>query len=109
MIGSLSFDPLVAEYDQTRSVDPVCFDAALDWLAARYPASAFPTIFEPGIGTGRIALPLVQRGYRIVGIDIAQAMLRRLAENSATLATPNRLTWLVGDTIALPFRDRTFD
>jgi SAM-dependent methyltransferase len=35
---------------------------------------------EFAIGTGRIALPLAQRGVRVVGIDSAEAMLERLRE-----------------------------
>src|SRR4051812_31137532 len=34
---------------------------------------------EFGIGTGRIALPLVARGVEVAGIDASQAMLDRLA------------------------------
>jgi SAM-dependent methyltransferase len=33
---------------------------------------------ELGIGTGRIALPLAERGVRVAGIDDSDAMLRRL-------------------------------
>jgi SAM-dependent methyltransferase len=33
---------------------------------------------ELGIGTGRIALPLAERGTRVCGIDASQAMLERL-------------------------------
>jgi len=33
---------------------------------------------EFGIGTGRIALPLAERGVRVAGIDNSEAMLRRL-------------------------------
>jgi SAM-dependent methyltransferase len=33
---------------------------------------------ELGIGTGRIALPLAQRGLRVAGIDDSEAMLARL-------------------------------
>jgi SAM-dependent methyltransferase len=33
---------------------------------------------EFGIGTGRIALPLAQRGVRVVGIDDSEAMVARL-------------------------------
>src|SRR5207248_5057239 len=31
-----------------------------------------------GIGTGRIALPLAQRGVRVHGIDLSEAMVARL-------------------------------
>jgi len=35
-------------------------------------------VFELGIGTGRIALPLLERGVEIQGIDVSPAMLERL-------------------------------
>jgi SAM-dependent methyltransferase len=36
------------------------------------------TALEFAIGTGRIALPLSQRGVRVAGIDLSDAMVRRL-------------------------------
>jgi len=33
---------------------------------------------EFSVGTGRIALPLAQRGVRVHGIDLSEAMLARL-------------------------------
>ena len=36
------------------------------------------TALELGIGTGRIALPLAQRGIRVHGIDLSEAMVARL-------------------------------
>ena len=36
------------------------------------------TALELGIGTGRIALPLAQRGVRVHGIDLSEAMVARL-------------------------------
>jgi SAM-dependent methyltransferase len=35
---------------------------------------------EFGIGTGRIALPLAQRGLRVIGLDDSEAMVARLRE-----------------------------
>jgi SAM-dependent methyltransferase len=35
-------------------------------------------VLELGIGTGRIALPLAQRGVRVHGIDLSEAMVARL-------------------------------
>ena len=44
---------------------------------------------ELGIGTGRIALPLAQRGVPVHGIDLSQAMVARLREKprSAEIGT----------------------
>jgi len=37
---------------------------------------------EIGVGTGRIALPLHERGVDLVGIDLATPMLARLIDNA---------------------------
>lgn len=50
-------------------------DAAVDFLATM--AGAGPAL-ELGIGTGRVALPLAERGVKVKGIDASQAMLDRL-------------------------------
>ena len=35
-------------------------------------------VLELGIGTGRIALPLAQRGYEVHGVDSSEAMVEML-------------------------------
>jgi ubiquinone/menaquinone biosynthesis C-methylase UbiE len=79
-MDSLSFDPLVAQYDETRTFDQGSFDAAMDYLAERFPPQTFQRVFEPGIGTGRIAVPLADRGYRVTGVDISREVLAILSE-----------------------------
>jgi ubiquinone/menaquinone biosynthesis C-methylase UbiE len=103
---SLSFDGLVGLYEETRSFDRRCFEAALRFLSAAFPASAYPVWFEPGVGTGRIAVPLAQSGYRVVGADISREMLGALKgrlEGSSTVL-PAR-----ADATRLPFADGAFD
>jgi SAM-dependent methyltransferase len=55
--------------------DPAVVDPLVAFLAdlARDGAA-----LELGIGTGRIALPLAQRGVRVHGIDLSEAMVARL-------------------------------
>ena len=60
--------------DWLRAVDPTQAVAALAELAGAGPA------LELGIGTGRIALPLAERGLEVHGIDASKAMLERLRE-----------------------------
>ncbi len=67
---------VAARYDD----DPVMFDPAVvgptvDFLAGLAGSGA---ALELGIGTGRIALPLVERGVRVRGIDLSEAMVARL-------------------------------
>jgi len=42
-------------------------------------------ILEYGCGSGRVTLPLAERGHTVVGVDNSQPMLRRLKERLRTL------------------------
>jgi len=100
---------MASVYDVTRVFDQTCFDSALDYLTERFPPSKFPELFEPGIGTGRIAIPLAQRGYRVTGVDIAEEMLQRLAEKLKKVELPLPIKFRRADITKLPFPDATFD
>jgi SAM-dependent methyltransferase len=43
---------------------------------------------ELGVGTGRIALPLAQRGVKVHGIDLSQAMVAKLREKPGSAEIP---------------------
>ncbi len=45
-------------------------------------------VLELGVGTGRLALPLVERGVRVHGVDASEAMLVRLAAKPGGAAVP---------------------
>ena len=68
---------VAARYDETSAwtFDPAVVEPAVDLLASLAGAGA---ALELGIGTGRIALPLVARGVRVQGIDLSEAMVARL-------------------------------
>src|SRR5258708_15711399 len=57
--------------------DSIGYDpsAAVDFLA---PLAKGRRVLELGIGTGRVALPLAQRGIRIHGVDASPAMVEKL-------------------------------
>lgn len=68
----------VAErYDQSEAdmFEPVAVEPAVEFLAAL--AGAGPAL-ELGIGTGRIALPLAERGVPVHGIDLSPEMVERM-------------------------------
>ena len=72
------FGERVAErYDQSAAdmFDPSKVDPVVDFLAE---LASDGSALELGIGTGRIALPLTQRGVRVHGIDLSEAMVARL-------------------------------
>jgi cyclopropane fatty-acyl-phospholipid synthase-like methyltransferase len=55
--------------------DPALLETTVDFLASLADGGA---ALEFGIGTGRVALPLSQRGVRVSGLDISEAMVARL-------------------------------
>jgi phosphatidylethanolamine/phosphatidyl-N-methylethanolamine N-methyltransferase len=65
-------------------------------------------ILEVGVGTG-ISLPLYSRGCRLVGIDIADAMLEKARRRVADLALTNVEHLAVMDAEQLAFDDESFD
>ena len=70
----------VAErYDESAAdmFDPDVLDPAVEFLAELAGDGA---ALELGIGTGRIALPLAQRGVRVHGIDLSAEMVAKLHE-----------------------------
>lgn len=72
------FDEPVAASYETRwpeLFEPGAVDPVVSFLAGL--AGPGPAL-ELGIGTGRIALPLSQRGIRVHGIDLSAAMVRHL-------------------------------
>jgi SAM-dependent methyltransferase len=106
---SLSFDPMVHSYEVTRTYDEASFSAAVAYLVERFPPRAFPRLLEPGIGTGRMALPLAEQGYAVWGVDISAQMLAVLQQRPAHAAPHIRLTVHRADVCALPFRAGVFD
>jgi hypothetical protein len=70
---------VAARYDDLSwsMFDPAVVGATVERLAALAGDGA---ALEFAIGTGRIALPLAERGVRVVGIDNSEAMLARLRE-----------------------------
>ena len=80
-------EPIAAVYDEDTSISaPESVDPVVDFLAD---LAGDGQALELGIGTGRIALPLAERGVPVHGIDLSKAMVARLhakpgAENVAT-------------------------
>src|SRR2546421_8788635 len=70
------YDDSSAEMFQPEAVGPV-----VDFLVELAGDGA---ALELGIGTGRIALPLAERGIRVHGIDLSEAMVARLRAKPGT-------------------------
>ncbi|XGV97990.1 MAG: class I SAM-dependent methyltransferase [Leptolyngbya sp. BL-A-14] len=104
---SVSFDRVSDLYDATRGLPLDVSEQVTECILRLTSATSETHFFEPGIGTGRIALPIVQRGYAYTGIDISDEMMNVLRRKLEGL--PHQLTLVKGDATALPFADRSFD
>ena len=72
------FDERIAERYETywpNLFEPAAIDPVVSFLADLADGGS---ALELGIGTGRIALPLSQRGVRVHGIDLSSAMVAQL-------------------------------
>jgi len=94
-----AFDEISPVYDATRSpLDAATMDAIVERLGAR----GIGSLLEVGVGTGRIAAPLVARGFEVVGVDASTGMLAQArAKGVARLVR--------GNAYRLPFRDGAVD
>lgn len=102
-----SFDRVADIYDNTRSLPPEIGTALITCILRLGRVTPETVFFEPGIGTGRIALPLVEQGYAYVGVDISEQMMDQLRQKLT--GKPHRLTLVNADATALPFEADAFD
>lgn len=114
-VGSLSFDRVASKYDGTRGYPAGVSDSIAEGMMRHGPLAPSATALEIGIGTGRIALPLLARGVNITGVDISERMIERLHAKYETekAAWPDQqwgeLEVALADGVRLPFADANFD
>ncbi|MGD0116390.1 MAG: class I SAM-dependent methyltransferase [Dehalococcoidia bacterium] len=106
MMRSISFDRVADTYDKTRALPEDVAQKLTNALLAEIAAAGADRVLEVGVGTGRIARPLAERGVRVLGVDIAPRMLARLREQLGPQHTPPDL--LMGDATRLPLVSASF-
>ena len=115
MPGSVSFDRVSDRYDATRGYPPEVAARIASGLITTGDLMPGTSLLEIGIGTGRIALPLLAAGVNVTGVDIAPRMVERLrAKYDERLERNLGLLWgalrvEIADMTALPFADASFD
>lgn len=103
---SVVFDRAVSYYDQTRGLPPTLERSLAESLQREGGLQAGSKALEVGIGTGRIALPLVRfNGYHYFGIDLSRPMVEVLRTKTGAVAVDVALA----DAARLPFASHTFD
>ncbi|MBW4462142.1 MAG: class I SAM-dependent methyltransferase [Nodosilinea sp. WJT8-NPBG4] len=104
---AISFDRAADFYDNTRTLAPEVSERLTTEILRLGQATPDTTFFEPGIGTGRIALLIVERGYAYTGVDISEAMMDKLRQKLE--GKTHWLTLINADATALPLDDNAFD
>ena len=101
MSTSRSFDRAASIYDQTRPLlEPIAKHGLQAILGLTGPKAR---ILDVGTGTGRISIPLLERGADLVGCDISAKMLTRLHEKFPSARISQ------ADASQLPFPAGQFD
>jgi demethylmenaquinone methyltransferase / 2-methoxy-6-polyprenyl-1,4-benzoquinol methylase len=82
-------------------------DAMMDWLAPR----DGQTLLDVAGGTGDIAFRFLKRApnARAVVLDLTESMLNEGRKRADAEKLADHLDWTVGDAMALPFEDGSFD
>lgn len=82
-------------------------DAMMDWLAPR----AGQRLLDVAGGTGDVAFRFLKRapGSNAVVCDMTESMLIEGRKRAEAEHQADRLDWVVGDAMALPFADNSFD
>lgn len=114
-MSSISFDRASGYYDATRGYPPGVPARIAEAIANAAGAGAQTRFLELGVGTGRIAMPLLERGYDYTGIDLSEPMLAQMRAKIAAFQAehpdqpPLRTQLDVGDSTQLPYPDASFD
>ena len=106
------FNSVASRYDvmndaMSLGIHRVWKDAMMDWLAPR-PGQR---LLDVAGGTGDISFRFLKRaghGHATV-LDLTEPMLVEGRKRADAAAMAEHLDWVVGDAMALPFPDNTFD
>jgi demethylmenaquinone methyltransferase / 2-methoxy-6-polyprenyl-1,4-benzoquinol methylase len=106
------FSRVASKYDimndvMSGGVHRLWKDAMMDWLAPR-PGQ---NLLDVAGGTGDVAFRFLRRAPGAVATvcDMTEPMLVEGRKRAEAESMADRLTWVAGDAMALPFADRTFD
>lgn len=106
------FTRVASRYDvmndlMSAGVHRIWKDAMMDWLAPRNGQR----LLDVAGGTGDIAFRFLRRapGAQAVVFDMTQSMLDEGRKRAEAESLADRLDWVAGDAMALPFADNSFD
>lgn len=98
------FDRIAPVYDAMNRVMTAGLDVRWRKLAARAAVRSGDRVLDAACGTGDLAIADLHAGARkVTGLDFSERMLERARRKE------QRIEWIQGDMLALPFADETFD
>jgi SAM-dependent methyltransferase len=100
---SVRFDRAAEIYDRTRAISPEAMARTTKLLASEFDGRG--RVLEVGVGTGLLALPLHEAGVPLAGLDLTEAMVRKLLAKTGG-APPFPL--VLGDATRMPLADAAF-
>ena len=106
------FSNVASKYDvmndaMSMGIHRIWKDAMMNWLAPR----AGQKLLDVAGGTGDISFRFLKRAgnAHATVLDMTEAMLVAGAKRAEASQMSDSLNWVVGDAMALPFADNTFD
>ncbi len=103
--GYVVFDRAADFYDATRGFPEGQAPAIAELIARAGNLHSGSRVLEVGIGTGRIALPLLRHVGRLHGVDLSRAMMARLRAKAGAAA----IRLYEANALNLPFPCAAFD
>lgn len=102
---SIVFDRATSYYDRTRGLPPEAEIGLAEVLREHTALGPGSRVLELGVGTGRIALPLMRHNrYHYTGVDLSAEMMQVLRGKLGDL----RIALLRADVARLPLRSQQF-
>jgi demethylmenaquinone methyltransferase/2-methoxy-6-polyprenyl-1,4-benzoquinol methylase len=107
VFGSVASNYDVMNDAMSFGIHRIWKDAMMDWLAPR----AGQRLLDVAGGTGDIAFRFLRRAGRghATVLDLTEPMLVEGQKRAEAEALADSLDWVVGDAMALPFEDNSFD
>jgi len=106
------FSNVASKYDvmndaMSMGIHRIWKDAMMNWLAPR----AGQKLLDVAGGTGDISFRFLKRAgvAHATVLDLTEPMLVAGAKRAEASQMADSLNWVVGDAMALPFKDNTFD
>ena len=97
------FDRIAPIYDVMNRAFTMGLDGRWRRLAAASAVQPGDRVLDAACGTGDLALAARAAGGEVTGLDFSERMLERARRKS------DAIEWVLGDALALPFEDATFD